>query len=948
MEHKNNPSVEFLDSAHFLVDASSYIFRAYYGLRPGLTSPKGIPTHATFGFAQMLFALMDKYRPKNVLLMWDRPDKGFRHQIFPEYKANRTAPPEDLGIQIENSKKIVEFLGIPQVEKSGFEADDIIASFVHQNPGENFVIVTGDKDLLQLVGPKVWCLDTMKETWGGVDRALEKFGVPPDKIALVQALSGDSVDNIPGAPGIGPKTATELVKYYGSLEKILDEAKRRFQTGEVPKDKTDPLKGKRVEILASHRDKVETSLKLVSLNSEVPLEEQILQKPPKPQTEALFEFLRELGFQKMIDRLSKELNRLDPAAVDSNDQSEKTPVTGNSFFTPRLVTTLQEFHEVIAHLAQAPRLCLDTETQGLDVFTSPTLVGLSASCDGITGFYFPVGHKDSEQNLPKPEFLEGIRKLFKLRFQNNPQGTLIFQNAKFDLHVLAREEVFVPDQVRIDDTMVASYVLNPSESHGMDSLSQKYLEGYKPLAYKDVTDGLNSFAEVPLDKASFYAGEDAVVTWKLWNRFEEILKANPKLWNVYDLIDRPLVRVLFEMEETGVLIDSQVLKTQSQNLHADLEAIKGKALESLKESGIRDINEINLQSTKQIAEILFEKLGLPVIKRKKTGPSTDVSVLEELSNRHSFPGLLLEYRELSKLISTYIDALPQLINTRTGRVHTDFSQTITATGRLSSSNPNLQNIPIRTTRGKEIRKAFIAQAGFRLLGIDYSQIELRLLAELSADPDLKEAFLAGKDIHKATAARIFQKSESLVTGEERSIAKTINFGIIYGQTAFGLSKQLGISKTEAQNFIDSYFKTYPGIRAFTEYMIEKARAAGFVETATGRLRPLPEINSKNVPLRLFAERSALNSPLQGTAADLIKVAMVKIQEFLKKNFSRARLIIQVHDELLFEVPEEQVESLMPELSRLMELPDLLEPFAGKRFSIPMKVDVAQGRNWGDL
>ena len=960
MPSPQQPSPDFLSSAHYIVDASSYIFRAYYGIRSGLQSPKGVPTHATFGFAQMLWSLLDKYKPKNVILAWDRPGKGFRHQIFPSYKANRTAPPEDLGIQIENSRKIVELFGIPQVDVEGFEADDIIASFVAQNSEENFVIVTGDKDLLQLVCPRVWCLDTMKEVWGGPERALEKFGVTPEKIWAVQALSGDSVDNIPGAPGIGPKTATDLILAYGSLPRILDEAQQRQKSGELPQNKNDPLKGKRIEALANNRELVELSAKLVKLSAEVPLDKNLLHSTAHPNSEKLKEFLTDLGFQKMIDRLGTSLN---PSAnsktnIELNGGIEEAakptplPVTQEKEFKTTLIDSDEKFIQLFEKIKSEALVALDTETFGLDVFDQALMVGLSVCANESEGFYVPLRHTPNSEgeskNISVPTLKKTLSDFFDFRAKLRTKGAVIFQNAKFDLHVFAREGISIPSDLQIEDTMVASYVWDPSEAHGMDALSQKYLEGYAPLKFKEALGDKKNFSEVDLETACFYAAEDAVVTFKLWKVFEKNLKSDPKLWKIYNDLDRPLVGVLFRIEENGVCVDPQELGAQGRQLKKELAEIESKIGDCLKNSGVTLPEDFNLQSTRQVGDILFTQLKLPSSKQKKTGPSTDVSVLEELRTLHPFPGFLLEYRELTKLLSTYIDSIPKLIEPRTGRVHTDFSQTLTATGRLSSSNPNLQNIPIRTDRGKRIRLAFVASPGNLLVGVDYSQIELRLLAEMSGDPDLCEAFAADKDIHKSTAARIFKVPEEKISSEQRSVAKTINFGIIYGQTAFGLSKQLDISRTDAQKFIDAYFATYPGIRAFSEEMIEKARHDEKIFTLTGRTRPLKEINSKNIPLRNFAERSALNSPLQGTAADLIKAAMIRIDSFLLDEMPEARQILQVHDELLFEVPKEKAEELQNKVVKIMEDPDLLKPFTGISFKVPLKVDAQIGENWGCL
>jgi DNA polymerase-1 len=956
------PPPDFLKNSVFLVDASSYIFRAYYAIRQGLTSPSGIPTHATYGFCQMLMALYEIYQPENVVFVWDTPAKGFRHQIFPQYKANRTAPPEDLGVQIQNSKRVIEVFGIFQIEKDGFEADDIIATIIAKHPDKKFVIVTGDKDLMQLVGPQVWCLDTMKNKWTNQHGAFEKFGVTPEQIRWVQALSGDSVDNIPGAPGIGPKTATDLVQVYGDLDTILSRAKELYLNPELQKNlkKTDPMKGKRIESIYTNHDLIRLSLDLVSLHPDVPIETvQFFQSKNSSQNKdekikAIQNLFAELGFKKMLDKSLSIFVGSQSSGTSSVSQIT-TEVNSQTVHHKKwdfiCVQSLEELSSILLSAENQPRMSLDTETRSLDVYKEELLVGISLSFNENTAYYIPLRHElgqngETQNSLRNLDF-KSVRILFQDYFKKNIKQKIIFQNAKFDLHVFKTEGFLFSSKQEIEDTMVASYCYDPSESHGMDYLSEKYLEGYRPQSFKEVLNGAKHFGEVSIDNATHYSAEDALVTLKLWNFFEGNLQEMAK---VYNLIDKPLIQVLYRMERRGFEINTQSLGELSKEFHTELRQIELKARQTLLDSQISLADDFNLLSTKQMAEVLYQQLKLPIKKKGKTGPSTDVNALEDLKDLHPFPRLLLEYREVSKLLSTYIDSFPELVHASTGRIHTDFSQTLTVTGRLSSSKPNLQNIPIRTERGKKIRKAFRAPQSKLLLGADYSQIELRLLAVMSRDATLLQAFHDDADIHRRTAALILGRNEKSITDDERRMAKTINFGIIYGQTAFGLSRELGITKSEAQKFIDGYFQTYPGIAEYSYEAVQIAKKNKSVRTLAGRIRPLKEIDSKNVPLRMFAERSALNSPLQGTAADLIKLAMVRIDTELQtlKELQNSQLILQVHDELLFETNELELRDLERIVKEIMEDRNIFKAFDVEPFPITLKVEVGSGCHWGEI
>jgi DNA polymerase-1 len=932
------PDASFLQRATYVVDASSYIFRAYYAIRAGLTAPDGTPTHATLGFLQMVQSLIDEHHPARLIFVWDRPEKGERHKVFDQYKANRSAPPEDLGIQIDNVKLALSALGYSQIDAPGFEADDCIATLVRKNIQDPIVVVTSDKDLLQLVGQQVLCLDTMKKKWLGVPEALEKFGVEPTQIAYVQALSGDSVDNVPGAPGIGPKTSTELIQFYKGLDAVIDEAQLRFSKGlSVGASKADPLKGKRIESIANNVDLIRVSLKLVSLY-DAPIESALKSfDRTAVNTQAVHDLYSRLGFTRLLERVQSE---------EHAGSESVTVVAAPRDFLTHTVESQQQLSELLVRAEHSSFFVFDTETKSLDSLSKSNLVGLSFAFDLGHGYYAPLDHASTSVNLSWPETRSMLERFFAGLAQK--ASSLIFHNAKFDLHVLRAHGLEIPKKLVVHDSMLESFVLDPAERHGMDDLSVKYLKGYRPQSFKEVLGDRANFSEVPLVDASFYSAEDSVITGRLFFELQKRLKESSKLYKVYDELDRPLVRVLADIEEAGVSIDARRLKVYSTALHKELTQLEAEARAVLKTSGVILDDEFNMSSPKQIAQVLYEQLKLPILKKGKTGPSTDVSVLEELAEQHPFPEKLLEIRELNKLLSTYVDALPELIRADSGRVHTDFSQTIAATGRLSSTNPNLQNIPIRTERGKKIRESFVAQDGHQLVGIDYSQIEIRVLAELSGDVELSRAFHDGADIHRRTAALMFSKDEAQVSDTERRMAKTINFGIIYGQSAFGLSKQLKIPKHQAQEFIDNYQRTYPGIKRFADSMIEQAHQSGRVETLIGRQRFLPEINSKNFNLRQFAERMAMNTPIQGTAADLMKAAMIRVHDQLQSRGLKSKIILQVHDELLIEAPLNEVSEAQQLAIETMQDPSLFAPFGYRDFKIKMLAESGSGAHWGEL
>ena len=937
------PSKDFLQNAIYLLDASSYIFRAYYALQPTLNAPDGTPTHATFGFMQMLLSLLDQHEVKRCVLLWDQKEKGYRNKIFPAYKANRSAPPEDLGLQLENCKLGVDAIGIKQLDAAGFEADDLIATLIHQHPEENFVIVTGDKDLLQLVGPHVWCLDTMKQKWSHVEETFEKFGVEPRLVPQVQALCGDSVDNVPGAPGVGPKTAIQLIQYYKSLDAVLNTAVARHEDGSKPVDKADPLKGKKVESIAENLDLVRISLDLVTLSHEAPVPKDLSRfNLSEPDWDKLKVFATSMGFTRLFDQIEKRHRSATGNAAPQSSQDVAAPTESRFEFSR--IESVENFREVLALHATADRLALDTETFSLELSGTGDLVGFSFAFSQERGYYVPLRHQEGGiANLEPSAALDILTHWLQ---ETAPFCRVVFHNAKFDLHVLAQEGLTLSAE-RIDDTMIASFVLNPGERHGMDVLAAKHL-GYSCMSFEEALGELENFSFVDVERATRYAAEDAVVTFSLWEKLSRDLGQDERLLKIYAELDAPLASLLFEMESEGFCLDLEVLQRLSDEFHREVQALETNALAVLKKEGVQVAADFNLGSTKQLAKVLFEELKLPIIKKGKTGPSTDASVLEELSS-HPFPRALLEIREVHKLLSTYIDAFPRLVSPRDGRLHTDFSQTVAITGRLSSSNPNLQNIPIRTERGRRIREAFCAPPGKLLLGIDYSQIELRILAHISEDPELLRAFRENADIHRRTAALVMGTPETQVSDDDRRMAKAINFGIIYGQTPFGLAKSLGIERNQAKKFIDEYFKTYPGIRGYMDSVLEEAQRTQCVKTLAGRVRYLPDIKSKNPTLRNFAERTAINSPIQGTAADLIKKAMLDIRREVLPAFPSVKLVLQIHDELLFEIPDGvDTKAFEGALRERMENPDILRDFIGESFRVPMKVEAGIGPHWGLL
>lgn len=880
----------------YLIDGSSYIYRAYYAIRH-LSSPKGFPTNALYGFTQMLLKVLKDRDPDHLAVVFDVGRQTFRTKLYPEYKANRAAMPEDLVPQIGPIKEMVRAFNIPVLEKEGFEADDIIGAIARQceAKGMKVVVVTGDKDLMQIVTDQVTLLDTMKDKTTGIPEVLERFGVKPGLVVDILGLAGDSSDNIPGVPGIGEKTALKLIREFGSLDTLLERA------GEV--------KGKNGERLREFGDQARLSRTLATIDRDTPVDyryEDLAVSPPD--MKRLAEMFREYGFTTLMKELTSEAS----LSIDNY----------------HTVLSEHDFSEFLRALRETPVFAVDLETTSLNPLEAE-IVGLSFSWREHEAFYVPVGHcyPGAPVQLSRDHVLRELAPLL-----SDPQRLKIGQNIKYDYQVLRRYGIEMQG-IRFD-TMLASYLLNPARSsHGLDSLAIEYLD-HRMISYAEVAGkGKDQicFSRVPVERASVYSCEDADATLLLHRLFSPRVEEAGMEALYYDL-EMPLVPIIAEMELHGVMLDLPMLR--------ELSGIFGVQLSDLEKKIFSCAGcEFNINSPKQLGEVLFERLKLPAGKKTKTGWSTDMDVLDKLSREHEIAALILRYRSVSKLKSTYTDALPRLVDPASGRVHTSYNQAVTNTGRLSSSEPNLQNIPIRTEEGRQIRRAFIAGEGALILSADYSQIELRVLAHLSGDRVFCDAFARDEDIHTRTASEVFDLMPGLVTPEMRRQAKTINFGIIYGQGAFSLARELGVSTKVAKEFIDSYFERHSGAREFLDSCIRSAERDGFVTTILGRRLPIPDISSANGNIRAFAQRNAINYPIQGSAADIIKQAMVMVHERMKKEGLRSRLIMQVHDELVFEVPEDERQRMEMLVCREMEHAVTLQ--------VPLKVEISFGRNWSE-
>lgn len=886
-----------------LVDGSSYLYRAFHALPP-LTTSTGQPVGAIRGVISMLNKLADSTGAERMVVVFDASGKTFRDDMYAEYKANREKMPDELREQIEPLHSIIRALGFPLLAVPGVEADDVIGTLAKQAEaaGEEVLISTGDKDLAQLVTDQVTLVNTMSDSTLTPIGVEEKFGVPPERMIDFLALTGDSVDNVPGIPKCGPKTAAKWLNAYGSLDGVVESA--------------ESIGGKIGETFREHMHVLPLSKALVTIKTDcelpVGLEQLARSAPDLEQLTALYTDLE----------LNQFLKRIQQSPV-VNETSLTTPEAIETSY--ELVTTPERLTFWMDQCRQAKIFALDTETTSL-VARHAKLVGVSLSCMAGQACYIPVGHVEGEQ-LDMTSVLFALSDLFADR-----DLTMVGHNLKYDLTIL--ETVGLLPQCRLADTMLMSYVLDAAAGrHDMDSLAKRLL-GVETTSYEDVCGkGAKQirFDEVALESASHYASEDADITLRLYNQFVERLNQVPSLQSIYQELELPVMQILREMENHGALLDVDILNAQSVTLGVRLEQLESEA-QAL--AG----RPFNLASPKQLQEILFDELQLPVLKKTPKGaPSTNEEVLQELALDYPLPKLLIEHRSLSKLKGTYTDRLPSDCDPADGRVHTSFHQAVTSTGRLSSSDPNLQNIPIRTEEGRRIRKAFIAPDGWSVMAADYSQIELRIMAHLSGDKSLVDAFARGDDIHRATAAEVFDLEPMFVTDEQRRRAKAINFGLIYGMSAFGLARQLGIERAEAAAYIDRYFERYPGVRHYMDSTRAMAHEKGYVETVFGRRLTLPDIHARQVPVRQAAERAAINAPMQGTAADIIKRAMLRVHQALATSNLGCHLLLQVHDELVFEVRDRDLDPARQLIRLEME--------AAAELSVPLVVDIGSGESW---
>ncbi|ROP76143.1 DNA polymerase I [Stenotrophomonas rhizophila] len=916
-----------------LIDGSSYLYRAFHALPP-LTNAHGEPTGALFGVVNMLRATL-KERPEYVAFVVDAPGKTFRDDLYADYKANRPPMPDDLRPQIEPMCRIVEALGLSILRIPGVEADDVIGTLALQGhrDGLQVTISTGDKDFAQLVRPGIELVNTMTGSRMDSDAAvMEKFGVRADQIVDLLALMGDAVDNVPGVEKCGPKTAAKWLAEHQHLDGVMAAAPT--------------MKGKIGENLRAALERLPLNRELVTIRTDVPLEVSAQTLPLRdPDVPSLSELYLRYGFTQALKELGGPVPA--PAAASDAPVSLRGTAAGYARATPdeavvpvdpalsapgeyEMVLTTEQLDAWVQRLADAELISFDTETDALDAMRA-NLVGISLAVEPGRAAYIPVGHDypGAPAQLPREQVLAALRPALE-----DPSKKKLGQHGKYDLHVLRRHGVNLLGYH--DDTMLESFVLNSTATrHDMDSLAMRYL-GYTTIKFEEVAGkGAKqiSFSQVGLDEACRYAAEDADVTLRLHHALQPQLQATPSLDSVYRDIEMPLVPVLTRIEANGVHIDMAELRRQSQDLGSRMLAAQQKATELAGRT-------FNLDSPKQLQAVLFDELQLPaLVKTPKGQPSTNEEALEAIAEQHELPRVILEYRGLAKLRSTYTDKLPEMINQDTGRVHTSYHQSGAATGRLSSSDPNLQNIPIRTEDGRRIRRAFVAPPGRKILACDYSQIELRIMAHLSEDPGLVRAFEQGVDVHRATAAEVFSRSLEEVTSNERRAAKAINFGLMYGMSAFGLARNLGIDRGQAQDYVALYFSRYPGVRDFMERMRQQARDQGYVETLFGRRLYLNDINARNQGLRAGAERAAINAPMQGTAADIIKRAMVKVDSWLQDHSDQAKMILQVHDELVFETESSFLDTLRLKVVELMS--------SAAELRVPLVVDAGVGDNWDE-
>ncbi len=914
-----------------LVDGSSYLYRAFHiPSLQRLTNPEGQPTGAIYGVINMMRSLFREYQPTSLVMVFDAKGKTFRDDLYKEYKANRASMPDDMRVQIEPLYAIIENMGIPLLIESGVEADDVIGTLAAQatEKGLKTVISTGDKDMAQLVNEHVTLINTMTNTVMDEAGVVEKFGVRPDQIIDYLALVGDTSDNIPGVPSCGPKTAVKWLATHNDLATVMAEA--------------DSVKGKIGEKLRASLDHLPLSQTLTTIKTDVPMAlsiDELVFKDHDPKK--LAELYAQQGFKtwgreidagkgsvadiSAADSVSASGDKDSKEAGSDASSSDVAKVSSEKYET---ITTKTALKQWIKKLEKADVFAFDTETTSLD-YMQASVVGVSFAVAEGEAAYVPLAHdyEGAPKQLDRDETLQALQPLLARK-----QCNLVGQHIKYDINVLRNHGIELSNVAH--DTMLESYILDSTATrHDMNSLAKKYL-GVSTIKFEDIAGKGKkqlTFNAIEIEPAATYAAEDADITLRLHNVLWEKLQKFPELVKLYQELELPLLKVLSRIERDGVCIDAAMLQKQSKKVSASLELI---VADAYADAG----KEFNLSSPKQIQEIFFAEKQFPIIRKTPKGqPSTAEDVLEQLAQDYELPRLILKHRSLSKLLSTYIDKLPLQVDENTQRVHTSYHQAVASTGRLSSTDPNLQNIPIRTEEGRKIREAFVAEKGQRLLAADYSQIELRIMAHLSGDAGLNDAFAKGLDVHRATAAEVFGVGVEHVEDDQRRAAKAINFGLIYGMSAFGLAKQLNIARGEAQDYINVYFDRYPGVRDYMESTREKARETGFVETVFGRRLYLPDINARNAQLRNYAERIAINAPMQGTAADIIKRAMLSVDAWLESNSVPAKVIMQVHDELVLEVESGELESVGESIKDLM--------VQAASLSVPLEVDVGIGNSW---
>ena len=914
---------------YYLIDGSGYIFRAYYALPPLTRKSDGLPTGAVSGFCSMLFKLLEDsksdknlQKPTHFAVIFDSARKTFRNEIYSDYKANRAEAPDDLAPQFEYIRKSVLAFNLPSVELVNYEADDLIATYVNKilKGGAKVTIVSSDKDLMQLYKKNVRIYDPMKNKFISEEDIHKKFGVDSSKVIDVQALAGDSSDNVPGVPGIGVKTAAELINKYGTLEKLLN------STSEIKQNK-------RRETLTENKDKAIISKKLVTLKHDAPINQNLDEFELKEiDKEKLYKFLREMEFNRLLSSAISAYGK--PNFInDKNekiDQEKQNPINKNLY---QLITKIEDLDDWIKEAEEAGEVAVDTETNSLDPHQA-NLVGVSLSTKILKACYIAIGHK-SKKCINKDLVLKKIKPLLE-----DPSVKKIGQNIKFDFIVFFRHGIELNS---MEDTMLMSYVLDAGKNrHNMDTLSVIHL-GHKTIAFKDLVGSGKkeiNFSDVDVEKAKDYAAEDADITLRLYKKFKKNLKAE-KMTNVYEIFEKPMIKILAFMEIEGIKIDSKFLKLLSSKFEKKIKTIQNEVFKISKK-------EFNIASPKQLGEIIYNDLKIASLKKTKKGSfATSASVLEDLAFKgHKFPKLVLDWRQLSKLKNTYSDSLPEHINPKTKRVHTSFLLAATTTGRLASSDPNLQNIPIKSEDGKDIRKAFIAESDYALISADYNQIEMRILADLADVKELKKAFKNNEDIHSLTASQIFNIDIKKVNEDQRRKAKAINFGIIYGISQYGLAKQINVSNQEADEFLNSYFSKFPEIKVYMDQTIKFCRKSGYVSNIFGRRSHFININDKNYNVRNFQERAAINAPIQGSASEIMRLAMIRLSKRLNdKKYKKTRMLLQIHDELIFETPKQDAKKIEKVIIEEMTSVAHSEQHS---FSIPLTVDVNIGNNWGTL